>query len=82
MNSSPFGSLFKRRHTLFRPTAASPTTLVWCGSFEGGGGATIDDLHAVENLSLALPIATASWKLVMRVYDELDDDRHNYGVTG
>jgi hypothetical protein len=25
--------------------------IIWCGSFEDGGGATIGDIHAVENLS-------------------------------
>lgn len=45
---------FNRRHRLYRRAAASPTTLVWWGSFEGGGGATVGDLHAVENLSAAL----------------------------
>ncbi|TIS53929.1 MAG: polysaccharide pyruvyl transferase family protein [Mesorhizobium sp.] len=45
---------FNRRHRLLRRTAASPITLVWWGSFEGGGGATIGDLHAVKNLSAAL----------------------------
>ncbi|RUV42481.1 MAG: polysaccharide pyruvyl transferase family protein [Mesorhizobium sp.] len=45
---------FKRRHRLLRRTAASPISLVWWGSFEGGGGATVGDLHAVENLSAAL----------------------------
>ncbi|GLS35331.1 polysaccharide pyruvyl transferase [Mesorhizobium tianshanense] len=45
---------FKRRHRLLRRTTVSPTTLVWWGSFENGGGATIGDLHAVENLSAEL----------------------------
>ncbi|OBQ77621.1 hypothetical protein A9K71_11520 [Mesorhizobium sp. WSM3873] len=39
---------------MLRRTAASPISLVWWGSFEGGGGATVGDLHAVENLSAAL----------------------------
>lgn len=45
---------FLRRHRVSRHTTASPTTLVWWGSFEGGGGATVGDLHAVDNLSSAL----------------------------
>ncbi|MDX8467709.1 polysaccharide pyruvyl transferase family protein [Mesorhizobium sp. VK23B] len=39
---------------MLRRTPASPLALVWWGSFEGGGGATVGDLHAVENLSAAL----------------------------
>ncbi|MEW6634609.1 MAG: hypothetical protein AB1440_27350 [Pseudomonadota bacterium] len=44
----------KRRYRFNRRTHPSPTTLVWWGSFRDGGGATIGDLHAVNNLSAAL----------------------------